>query len=814
MKAIFEGGVDPDQNRSNVCLHVESEEMGRIPCRVSYDIDGFIGFPLTLGALHNGFRWCPAQHMSLFIRSDLHIRRRVTFPGPGGEMLQRTLPLHHIPHLYLGSIDGLFQCALYVFFPRLTSPDRKFTFLPAETVQRFNERAMMPCFQDFIDHERLQRVPPTQQVAESKARARGLEQRQESHEKGLKTYLLSSLPSRGLSRAWEEIVARIDDETFGLTEFRDAFLLVDAKNLKADFKVAGSLYEAMDKYGTRLGQIFDFDLMDMMIHDIAREVYPVGITPNNRHVKHREVDATVLQWRTCCLRREHDRLRHKVFGGPAGRTSFYHPGFLRDTASMTIVPPRRSPARLGGWLYGQFYGVAKEIVDAGAVYPFSNERLLELAVDERVWLAHTKRKHGNTKQQQFFHDTYQESKRRVRRCYSDYADRSFANRVELRVQHGLFEGIKARAREDESSDRYSAILEESPSNTWAIGALQWSNFMLENYNKFTAALEMVAITSPRTGIPFERSKLIATLLRCVQRFSSCEPSRDAVLWYTTETAARGRVRGLGFKDTMARRGYGWFSPIIDWQHLSFAPEIASEVVRVSRDLSSWYMGSGRLLQDAHAALGLCLAFMTTSRVSQAHDEAMLLSVHICLREYRRDVLTAMKKELVQWDEADFDLDLVQFCHAGIQAALATEPHLVSGNKSKTSTPADLVEWLWGDSIKYNRKSFALKAFRIMRQKVEDALKEDWRPTWNQWTDLLQAEFLRHHWLIPYPDINGTLISTAKHTRARQWWSVIRPSGGTQWIWGRSKFTPGFPPPYPSTLSMDVSEITMLLQKLK
>jgi hypothetical protein len=100
----------------------------------------------------------------------------------------------------------------------------------------------------------------------------------------------------------------------------------------------------------------------------------------------------------------------------------------------------------------------------------------------------------------------------------------------------------------------------------------------------------------------------------------------------------------------------------------------------------------------------------------------------------------------------------------------------------------------------------------MNRKVREAVRKH-ADLLTRWTDCLMEEFLDYHWLLPYPDINGTLISTAKKTRARQWWSIDRDAATKRWVWARNKARPGRPGPYPRTLQMSVEELTIYLDRL-
>lgn len=818
LRSLFEGRLDEETPMPQVCLH--SEETPRAGAKISFDVDSFLGFPSSLGALRKGFRFCPSHNLSRGIRSSLHIKRRVLYSGPKGKLTQRTHHFRDIPHMYLGSIDGLFDCSLYIFFPRLMStidhrgrgePRKKkrkrFTYLPAATVQRFVDQALLPCVRKYVEEDCLQRVPPSQQVGELKAQAKGIEHQQRVGERGLKVSFTHHIPSDGLEQVWTEMNRMFDDPRFRLTEFQDAFLLINAKGFKSDFKVTGSLYQAIDRYLTHLEGIFDFELMQHMVHDIAREVYPLSPI---RHpfVSTQSDEKAVLFWKTCCLRSEHARLRDGCFGGQSGQMCLYHPCFLRDTANMTVEPPVRSPAYRGGWYYGQWYSASKEISDAGSLHTFTNEGLTELAIDARVWAAHAKRQgNGDLRRREFLLRSFVGCKRRTYDSYSDYAKVAFATRWEGRTAHAVLLRLREMARLREEEGGLDIILDETPSAAWAIRADSWCRFILNNYDKYITAVEVASVTSPNTGISFERSKCMAALLKCIARLSSCDPSRDALLSYSVRQSRDGQVQGLGIQDAIAEHGYGWLRPIIDWEALTFKVDVSSEVVRGDRNLSRWYARSGQLLQDTDNSLQLCFAALQDpSSVYAARYEALLLVAHLCLREYRRDIVKAIKKEFLQPEDDDFDTDNIRFSYDGLSNTLIDQPKLIWSNKTGIKTPEDLFQWIWGVHEGRKRKYFQQKPFRIMQDKVHDALAAGRPGLLEQWTNLLKLEFFRHHWVVPYPDTNGTFIATAKTTGARQWWSVMTDGTHAGTSWGRRDRMRGSPPDYPATLDMGTDDL--------
>jgi hypothetical protein len=797
-----------------VCLHKERPTVAA--SNDAFDIDSGIYMPSGLDAIKS-FSLCVAQHMSLLLRSGLRVKKRLDYRRRDGTRVRMTIDFRDIPHLYLGEVGGKIKIHLFIFFPRLISRDKRFTHLPLATKNRFIDDVLLPAYRLHNEQHHIQHIASTSRVAELKALTKGIAYGDGTQKRGTKTYAQQGLPAESLEGIWEEMQRRVRDASLDLEDFEDAFLVANAKNLKTQFQQTGSLYKAITKYLDALKEAFVLERMDTMIHDVARESCGLNPVPNALHPDGRH-QATTYQYRECCLDKQYESFRDQLFDGAKGKRTIYRPGFLRDAAGMTILTPTTSLAYKGGWIYGQWYPSAKEVGDANAIYPFDRPDLYLAAVDAGLYAGRIKReKRGNIGAKESEERAYESTKPRVCTYYTDTIKGSTGIRLEVRLYDPCLLRLQEEARIKEARMKNQVALEheEHPSNVWAIATEVWANFILGNFDKFITAFETRRITCKRIGITKEDSKFMAVMIKCIQRFTSCDPSRDAILSWHTQDTVRGLRRGLGFQRTIKQHGYGWFSPdIIDWEGLSFKPEITTEVVTIYRGLNRWYNGAGRLLQDASAALAICLPYLKDPRGSSAaRAEAGIVAAHICQREYRRDVIETLRKEFSNHDSADFVVDEVIFAYGELAQVLRQLPHCRSGNRNLCQQPRQLFEWLWLESSpdRYKRKHFEKKSFRLMMATVTAELTD--HDLYSAWITMFQSEFWKHHWLIPYPDNDGTLISTIKTTGARAWWSTVRAEGGKGWAWGKEDTMPGKPRPYPSALTMDVIELARHLQAL-
>ena len=73
----------------------------------------------------------------------------------------------------------------------------------------------------------------------------------------LKQNLTFLLQPEKLGLIWNTLQERIGDEDLALSDFGNAFLFLNAKGLKMDFKERGSLSQCMSYFEQHFAKIFD-----------------------------------------------------------------------------------------------------------------------------------------------------------------------------------------------------------------------------------------------------------------------------------------------------------------------------------------------------------------------------------------------------------------------------------------------------------------------------------------------------------------------------------------------------------------------------
>jgi hypothetical protein len=807
----FEGTKDEVPHIRNICLHEEEVEHTE-PIR-SFDTDSLLVFPRSFAAFRTHFRVCIAKQTAYNIDSDIHVEVEIETAGQNGEIQRQKQQLRKIPHLYLGTVDGFYHGAVYIFFPRLFETNRQSNYLTNEQAQRFFDRAMWPACSSFLDESRIQHFPPTQSVAELNARAKGIEQRQYYRDGSSKRFTTLPLQVEKHGQIWNTLQQAINSPDGGLYDFCGAFLFLNVKGFKMDFKVTGSLFAAMRKFDDHLKQVLDLELVDQFAVDVGSEVCP----SSSNYSTDNDCEGVTYLWKKCCLKAIHNEFIKDGFNGKKGQATFYHTGFLRDAACMTLVPPTKSLVRRSGLLYGQWYASVKEIGNAQACYPFDWDPITELAFDKNIWEANNaSAKQSHTKDWLSRVASYEANKTRIREAYLASQDTSFGLRMEFRVQKNLWHTMMCLAGSLESYESLPCWLSGPPSSAWSLSTRNYTQFMIGNYHKIASVIEICSATSPQTGITLDRTRLMAVLLQCLQRFANSNLARESALWYNRRETNESTVKwGMGLEDTVEKYGFGWFRPVVDWEKLRFQ-EASGELAGLDQTLLPWYRAGSHLIRDTMQEISFCFERLKDKASNQAvKQEVMVLLAHLCCRQYRRDILTSLASELRPCVIGDQEKDAVQFSYSGLQQALASDFHLVNGNKTLVKNPADLVDWLWGSSIAYNRTHFENKPFRVLYKKVDGFIKSTGEADWKDWHKIFQDQFFAFHWAIPYPDINGSAISTSKTagkvSSKRQIYAIDRNNHGQPWKWAKNRPRGGYPGAYPSILTMDTNELVAHLE---
>lgn len=806
LSRIFDG-IDPEtQQRMNVCLHAEETEMQG--CTQAFDVDSFLGFPQSLAVCRRGFEYCATKSTTNLIRTDLHITKPISWSDESGQTHPTSEKLHEIPHCYLGQVTGFSACSVYVFFPSLFGKTDSFTCLTDADFDRFTDRILLPSIVKHTTMDRQQHMSQSSQGARLISRAPVYEATVSESQSTWARALTYSLPSESLDAIWNEVERRTASVDEHGEDFRGAFLFLNAKGFKLSCKVTGSLKDALEAYQRLKHETLDplFLPPSQCFADIASEVCPLG----QRTFADPDSEPQVFLYRRCCLDREYRHWRDTFYGGRQGTRGDYIPGFLHETGNMTLVPPKRSPLWAAGLLYSQWYQTSVEMVKAFAQLPFATDGIEELAIDPAVWQANASAARvTHRKSQRGIRETWSRIKGRTVTTLQSARNTSYGVRVEHRVSMQLFSSILALAASPPPDMPAVGYHDGPPPYVWPLATDSFVDFMLGNYNKFVSVCEATFATSRSTGVTLDRSRLMTALIKCLEVFTNGRVMREPALWVGTRSAGGRPARGLGLGPAMGECRYGWFAPLVDWDGLGIAE--ADDHLLIGEGLAAWYSDSHHLIRDVSARLDDCAALLEAAAGSpEASSAVARLMAHLCLKQYRHDMLRSLQKELRAGMEAAIDADGVQFCHEGISVAFGLPPHLAAGNRLQLKDPADVFGFIWGAGGGRARKHFKDKPFRLMERKARQVLRlfPDLRA---RWTRLLEDEFWAYHWVIVYPEVtaDSLLGKTTSKDRGvpsvRQWYGVDRVGKGPV-RWSQREVRPGYPERYPEEFYMGKKQL--------
>jgi hypothetical protein len=697
---------------------------------------------------------------------------------------------------------------VYIFFPRLYSEDYSFESLTDQQMHRFTDHVMLDSISRHLPDATMQHIPPGFQASQFNAAAQANEMRtgvQDSTSRSNHAYLLRA---EYLDAVWRSIRSRITQAN--LIEYSDAFLCIASKGHKLQFQGHDSFPRVIERFYDRISTMFDYDFLrhDDLYLDIATEICPnyASCTAGDAS------EAQVYLFKRCCLEKSLEAFYEDEPLEATGTTQFYNVKFLDQACNVTHVPPKRSRLFQGGLRYLHCYAVEKEMSDAGTVYPFSNPSLAELCLDPTIWLAAAsaarwagKRSRGRLV------DSYCQSKRRVRCAYQDSRAKTFGVRIEYRITSTLLLTILERTQEQRLLD--PSILElprwdQTPSFVWAIETPRYVDFVLGNIHKMCATIELITLTSPKEGIRQAQSYLLYGLFQCLRFFFS----RSALhilptLWYDRrETDSETRC-GLGFETTLPRTGYCWFLPIVDWDRLQLQEDVYPHFVVSPREI----LGFDWKTREARNASWQLDDLPAAEACPARQAEILRLLCHLCFRQFRQDVLQLLGKEcFLNADEMQSCIqnDTIAFCYSDLSSQFG-DLYLASGNRTKIKTTRDMFDLLWTSSDIGNRVHFENKAYRRMFEKASLTLRR-YPAISQEWEASFAHEFFTFHSIVPLPDGNGTLISTAKGSGKRSWWSV---TGSSNLDWGRSDYNAGKIPAYPASLAMSKTQLGEYLNTL-
>lgn len=834
-------GIPPQRHRRNrhpmnVCLHTEETQAAEP--QVAFDIDSFLAFGSSLSLARQGLWYQPAPQMRQNMTTDVHLKTDVFEESTDPEQPTRShlAMLRDVPHFLLGRVVGAHDITVHILFPHLSSTEAKFVSLTKDQLSRWIDGIFHPAVHRYYDAHYTQHLPASYRHGLANSRAHQVEGRQiETASYQAQQSIGYHLQPEYLNQIWEDILDRITD-TPGFSDFREPQLFFSAKGTKLQFKTSPSrptMLDAMENFQAYLERIIDFDFvhLDRLYVDIGKEICPRVslslLSPQRGHVGD---EAQVYQWRRCCL--EH-YIRWMYDGEPPsakGRGQrYFAQNMLYEAASLTSVAPKHSKLREGGLVYSQFYGSVKEVSDATKCFPFENDGLEELALDPQIRQGARHAAGGQRRDAKILERAYCASKRRANYALVDSRKKSFGIREEHRISWPLFQGLITKLRlqqqQEEDDDGLEIILLDCPSYAWSIKTEVYLNFLWRSADKFATGFEVVLARCRRELVTWEETKMMAMFLRCLRFvFGGHQIQRESGLWWSRRERSVGqppRQRvwyGLGFCNTLRRYKYCWLEPRFDWGKLTFLSGVTDHVLFGNGMLRGQYLRRGGQVQAFFGAtqqLELALEWIDKYQESASIRERLISwMVHICLRQFRREVFSSLQREVSEEHREEALQGLRPVCYEYLEEIMIDGVHLISGNRCDFKQAMTLGNFLFHFNDGRTRTHWEDRPYRKLYRRARTALKMRDGPLKleKNFSSVLLKWLLAYHWILPYPN-SDVLLQTTKRGQ-RMWYSIeatgvpteeLEDTDPSKWEWGRKSWRDGAPSSLPEYIEWTKDE---------
>ena len=820
-------GVSRRRSRPmNVCIHKEQTQA--VACDVAYDIDSFVGFSDDPAFAKKGLWMQPVSQMRQNMTTDVHIETRVfhTSDDPEQPVRSSLAMLRDVPHFLLGRVVGAHDITVHVLFPHMGVAHEKFVSLTKEQMTRWLDQIFLPALHQHYDPHYTQHLPASYRHAFANSKAHQVEGRQiETASYQAQQSIGYHLQPENLSAMWSDMLQTIANIP-GLADFREPQLFFSAKGTKLQFKTTRSgartrLLHAMEHFESFFEDVFDLTLvqLDRVYVDIGKEMCSQVSLLSTQRAQVGEEPQVYLP-RRCC---QEEYMRWMYDGRPpkmGDGQNYFYTNMLGDASSLTSVTPKRSKQREGGLIYSQFYASVKEIFDATKCFPFNNDGLEELALDPQILKGAREAAGGRRRDARIIQLAYLASKRRTRDALTDSRQKSFGIREEHRISWDLFQGLKSRLRYEGESDA-GVELADCPAHAWPVKTSVYLDYLWRLVDKFSTGFEVVKAQCHSDFVTWEQTKVMAMFLRCLRFvFGGHLLRRESALWWSRRergVGESGQLRvwfGLGFCNTLPRYGYCWLEPRMDWSRLQFKSEVTDQMLFGNSMLRGQYLQRGGRVQaffDTTRRMELALQWLANNKDVEVIRERMLLwVVHICLQQFRMDVLQCVKAEMKEQGREEALEGSQSFCFEWLEEVMANGVYLMSGNRCDFKVVPSLASFLFEFDDGRVRNHWKDRPFRKLYRRAKVAIGIQGRELQQSFTHHLIRVLFQQHWVLPYPCADA-LMQTTKQGE-RMWYSIQpqegvvgREAAAKDWKWARKEWEPGRPKDLPLWLQWKKEE---------
>ena len=801
------------------------EETQAVSARVAYDFDSLLCFPTSLAVASRGLWWQTVAQPRQNMTTDVHLETNIYRPTEDAEHSVRTSQamLRDVPHMFVGRVAGAHDVTMHILFPHMDIANKKFVALTKEQRARFVDQVCLPAIHKYYDSHYTQHLPASFRHAFANSKAHQMEARMvQTASYQAQQSIGYHLQPEHLDQIWNDMLETIQ-HTPGLADFREPQLFLGAKGTKLQFKTNSSrrtLLEAMEYFQSYLEDVLDFCYVDKnrLFVDLGKEVCPeVSLLVSQRQQAGDEPQ--VYLPKRCC---EEEYMKWMYDDKPPklGRGQLYFQrNMLYDGGSLTSVTPGQSIQRDGGLVYTQVYSPVKGWYDATKCFPFSNDAMEEMALDPQIRQGARQTAGGRRRDTKIIDAAYLASKVRTRDALRDSRKKSAGLREEHRIRWDLFEALQVRLLMEDCNS-WEMTLTDRPSYVWAIKSSTYADFLWRSVDKFATGFELMRAKCHREYVTWEQTKMMAMFLRCLRYVLGGHLlSRESALWWSRRERSIGdpaRLKiwhGLGFCNT-SRYGYCWFEPRIDWSQLQFKSEITDEVLFGNDVLRGQYIRRGGQVKaffDTTRRLELALQWLNQHQATETIQRRMMKwIIHICLQQFRRDVLSFVKAEIIEERLEEVLQSSLPFCFDSLEEIMVDGVYLMSGNRCDFKAVSHLGRFLFSFADGRVRNHWEDRPFRKLYRRAMAGLGQQGREIQRSFEQRFWRALYQYHWILPYPCKDG-LMRTTKEGR-RTWYSIraqegveAREAEEKDWWWAKKSWEGGRPRSIPGWMEWGKEE---------
>lgn len=779
-KHAFLGTTDEDPDiPGKVCMQCSYANQSPTPSTITYDIDSIMCFAPSLAVAKQGIRFNLTPHVVSNLESDIHL----TFPIPSGSGRMRQVPLHMIPHYLFGRLVGQEDVMVYLFFPHLHEQRKANNYLSQEALRRWTDRVLLPAIYSQASACTAQHYPAGYEHSKLASKASHTEAHARKDKSGVRhQYIHHFLQPEMLQEIWDIILHTVEED--GLHDFKDVQIFLTAKNLKVLSK-RPTLQQMWDDYFLRWDQAINTDRLDpnLVWVDIGKEVCaPPSFLWYQDPGSQR---AETYLWKHCCLESYWQWSQHRSTPKPTLRNA-YQTALLRDVGGMTILTGRQSPSRKQGLLYSQLYTSEKEIFDAAKTFPFRDGALESLALDPKIRTSWQKAGGSENHRAETLEKSYLGSKARCAAGIMGSLQKSFGTREEHRMTLTLARRVRECLQQSGDWEREIDI-PPGMEPFWRIPTASYLRFVQANINKFTTGFEYVRSLGSREYVSWEHSQIMIMFLRLLKfGYGSCQVRREIALWNDERVHRRTgeKLFGLGFSITVARDGYCWLMPKIDWEQFTFREELPGRSLFGNVYIAETFMARWQAIREAKddfmkvETLGKWLNAYGAARYVQSF---ILFHMRwMCVRHFRKDTLSSIESSIRPEFRSDAAQGRITLCQENLDMILdnGQRYRLASGNKMAFKDLEGFVDFLWDFDDGRSRKHWEERGYRVLYQRcvrlIETWCGEEESEVFQKQVKLL---FVITNWVVPYPNHTVFWQHTKRHER--MWLSVYHRRVGVR-----------------------------------